>query len=517
MNTVAAKQKIKECFQTLKDEQLQQYHLTHDYFSGRPLDKSPLPLNDDAHIDVAAQNRQRDLDVLNEVLYPAPTLSSVLGESLAALKINSDVSPAAQTSSLAKPSEDLVNRAKNWFSQYQKDGLVTLLPAQSNQLSEANIAVVKRGFSSNTIRVQNACMLAAFWIRDPQDWNEHETTLLEHLFVQYEAPAFLKTCWSRVFDEENIQWLLCYLMYVQGGSLKALANIFRWKVASHKLWHYLFSCRASMLPQQAVLYAEYKRLGGWNQDFAVLMANNAYVIDLLAPSSEENRAAWYDSCVWTINKQCDLTKELNGKVLWWARHQLTEFAQEGKTYRLQGRSLAKVKESIAAYEFEKNKLDQARARMAARALQVSRARIEARERMREDDRLEQEALQARDAGRGYYEYDYNELMDASWKKQGWDWSVVAHGKKWHIVELTNTQALYDEGEVMEHCVGGYSINCLEGESAIFSLRCEGGRVATVDIDPLTTRIIQMQGQYNAEPKKSHLSVVNAWVERVVKS
>ena len=209
MNTAAAKQTIKQCFQTLTDEQLQQYHLTHDYFSGRPLAHKQSPHGRQEVVDIAAQKRQRNLDSLNELLYPTPTLGSVLGDSLAALKLTPDVSPAAANVHLEKPSEDLVNRAKRWFTQYQDEGLSALLPAQSHQLSEANLAIIKRGFSRNTVMIQNVCMLSPFWIRSPQDWDELSgQSLLEHLFVQYQAPAFLKTCWSRAADEENVQWLL---------------------------------------------------------------------------------------------------------------------------------------------------------------------------------------------------------------------------------------------------------------------------------------------------------------------
>ena len=517
MNTAAAKQTIKQCFQTLTDEQLHQYHLTHDYFSGRPLSKSQMSSGREEVIDMAAQKRQRNLDSLNELLYPTPTLGSVLGDSLAALKLTPEVSRIVVNASLKKPSEDLVNRAKNWFTQYQNEGLSALLPAQAEQLSEANVAIVKRGFSRNTVLIQNVCMLSPFWIRSPQDWDAQSgNSLLEHLFVQYEAPAFLKACWSRVSDDENVQWLLCYLLFVQGGSLKALASFFDWKVASNKLWHQLFSCPASMLPQDAVLYVEFKRLGGWDQDFATMMENGAYVINLLEPISEEGWDFWYDTCRWIISKQFDLSTDDLAKVLWWARHQLSEFAREGESYRLQGRSLPKVLESIAEYESEQRMIQQARARMAARARQVSMARNEERDRLREEDRIRNEARQLLLANQ-YNDYDDYEPINVSWSSHHWDWSMTAHGKDWCFTELTNTQSLYAEGEAMYHCVGGYSMVCVDGEAAIFSLRCNGSRIATIEVCPHDRSLSQVQGKYNEEPAKQAMVVVNAWLRRVVES
>lgn len=510
MNTAVAKPTIQQCIQALKDEQRRQYHLTHDCFTGRRL-TTPYELNDEPEVDAKTQKQQRDLDSLNAILYPTPKLGQVLSDSLAGLKLKPVNAAPIAAETLAKPSQDLLQRATHWFDQYCADGLATLLPAQSAQLSEANIAVVKRAFGHNSVLIQNVCMLSAFWLRSPLDWKAKDGGLFEYLFTQYEAPAFLKACWSQTVDEDSVRWLLCYVMYAQGGSLKALAKHFNWTPQSKKLWHQLFSCPPHLSPQHAVLYAEFKRLGGWDEDFTCLMANASYVIDLLEPVSEEGRDFWYDTCRWTISHQFELNAEENRKVLWWARHQFTEQARHGEAYRLQSRSLAKVRESIAEYERAQREIQRARARMAERARQVSMARNEERERMRREYLEQQEARQQQ------YDYDYDDVpIDTSWKNRGWDWATTAHGKKWRFVELTTTRDLYDEGEAMEHCVGGYSMSCLDGYAAIFSLRGEGYRKATIEVDPMSKQLTQMQGKCNAELKNSIQSVVEAWMQRVVK-
>jgi len=149
MNAAVAKLTIKQHLQNITDEQLQSYHLTHDYFTGRPLAK---PIKPRAYVEsVEVQKKRRDLSRMNEVLYPTPTLGDVLGDALANLKHSSDVSQTAKIVPLEKPSEDLVNRAKSWFAQYQAEGLESLLPAQSASLTEANLEVIKRVFSYNTV------------------------------------------------------------------------------------------------------------------------------------------------------------------------------------------------------------------------------------------------------------------------------------------------------------------------------------------------------------------------------
>jgi len=510
MNAAVAKLTLKQHFQSQTDEQLQQYHLTHDYFTGRPLAEPIKPRSYEENADV--QQKRRNLDRMNEVLYPAPTLASVLGDALTGLKLVSETQKVESVDVFEKQSECLVNRAKACFAQYEKGGLESLLSAQSSLLTEANLAIIKQVFSHNTVLTQNVCTLSDFWIRSPLDWDStDEKSLFEHLFVQYEAPAFLKSCWSRVADEDNLKWLLCYIMYVQGGSLKALVTDFGWTPVSSKLWHQLFNCPASMLPEQAVLYAEFKRLGGWNEDFACLMANEAYVTDLLDPVSEEGRDFWYDTCRWTISKQFDLLPTQNSKVLWWARHQFTEFARRDESYRLQGRSLTKVLDSIAEYDHEQAQIARARARMAERARQVSMERNEARDRLREQERLEREELMAQRNATYTYDYDVNR----SWNPRGWNWTVSSHGKTWVIRELTTSQQLQAEGEAMSHCVGGYSDECYQGHSAIFSLSCDNARKATIELDPLIRDVNQMQGPYNAELKKADMSVIKKWMLEVV--
>lgn len=467
----------------------------------------------DQPIDVADKQR-RDLDCLNAVLYPAPTLANVLGDSLAALQTKPAVA-VTESLPLAKPSADLVNRAKCWFDQYYAEGLVNLLPQQSAQLTAANIAVLKQAFAHNTLLLRNVCMLSAFWIRSPQDWQAGQGGLLEHLFVRYQVPAFLKPCWSQAVDENSVRWLLCYLMYAQGGSLKTLAQRFGWSPLSKKLWHQLFNCPAHLSPLHAVLYAEFKRLGGWDEDFACLLANKSYAIDLLEPATTDGRDFWYDTCRWTISHQFELSAIEHCKILWWARHQYTEHTRRGERYRLQGRSKAKVLADFSVYEQAQEQIRLARARMAERARQVSMARDAERQRLREEAREQQAMREALLAQRHEDDYADDVPIDVSWNNHCWNWSTTAHGTHWKIVELTSSAELYDEGQAMEHCVGGYSRDCVDGHSAIFSLRSDGNRAVTIEVDPLCKQLVQVQGRFNAEPKRAEMWVVNAWLDRVV--
>ena len=64
-----------------------------------------------------------------------------------------------------------------------------------------------------------------------------------------------------------------------------------------------------------------------------------------------------------------------------------------------------------------------------------------------------------------------------------DHSVSMEGG-WQFVELTNSEALREEGDAMRHCVAGYDGDCHRGQSHIFSVRnAKGCRISTLELRP----------------------------------
>ncbi|MHB1494090.1 MAG: PcfJ domain-containing protein [Acidithiobacillus sp.] len=58
------------------------------------------------------------------------------------------------------------------------------------------------------------------------------------------------------------------------------------------------------------------------------------------------------------------------------------------------------------------------------------------------------------------------------------------GVWWQFVELTNSDALQEEGYAMQHCVAGYDEDCHLGQSHIFSVRnAKGCRISTLELRP----------------------------------
>ncbi len=98
------------------------------------------------------------------------------------------------------------------------------------------------------------------------------------------------------------------------------------------------------------------------------------------------------------------------------------------------------------------------------------------------------------------------------------------GMRW--VELKNAEgadesalkdALKYEGEVMQHCVGGYCPDVVEGRSRIFSLRdAKGKPYTTIEIAPsgnpdVADSIVQIKGYRNRAPEKDVLPFVQDFV------
>ncbi len=87
---------------------------------------------------------------------------------------------------------------------------------------------------------------------------------------------------------------------------------------------------------------------------------------------------------------------------------------------------------------------------------------------------------------------------------------------WSAVELNSAIALTEEGAEMRHCVSSYAPNCRRGESRILSIRCNGERVATLQLKARSEEkghvkfseakagdeweIVQNRGKCNAEVK-----------------
>ena len=90
-------------------------------------------------------------------------------------------------------------------------------------------------------------------------------------------------------------------------------------------------------------------------------------------------------------------------------------------------------------------------------------------------------------------------------------------RRWHMMELTNSAQLREEGVALHHCVGNYAHLCYRGNSSIWSLRMWQGEnirsVLTVEVDPKKRAVIQARGKANRSASGKPLQVLHDWVVR----
>jgi hypothetical protein len=90
-------------------------------------------------------------------------------------------------------------------------------------------------------------------------------------------------------------------------------------------------------------------------------------------------------------------------------------------------------------------------------------------------------------------------------------------RRWHMMELTNSAQLREEGVALHHCVGSYAHVCHRGSSSIWSLRVWRGEqirsVLTVEIDPKRRAVIQARGKANGSASGKLLNILHHWATR----
>lgn len=90
-------------------------------------------------------------------------------------------------------------------------------------------------------------------------------------------------------------------------------------------------------------------------------------------------------------------------------------------------------------------------------------------------------------------------------------------KRWHMVELTTSSQLREEGAALHHCVGSYAHLCYRGSTSIWSLRIWRGEkifpVLTVEIDPKRRLVIQARGRANRPASGKPRRLLFDWAAR----
>ena len=328
-------------------------------------------------------------------------------------------------------------------------------------------------------------VFSKFWLRPLRDWKvpageptRKLRSLVKHLFVNYPVPQCLYNNWNtgpwHQREHRNVppdlKWLLWLILIGQGASLHKAAVLFNWNIPKN-YEPKLFCTPPTLTPVEACMWVEIGRLGGTEVEFKRLK-NLASTYDPTAIRDRDDcywekpgSDFWRDTVRWLIRYRDQLTDETSAVILEWAMHMYSE----GTTRRLppfswKGRTPGRAQAAGLEY---------------------------------------QQALSKPWAG-------------YQWQAHNWDMEYAAlDGTQWSVVELTSGEQLFEEGTSLHHCVATYAPQCAAGHSAVFSLRREGQRSLTIEVDPRSKRIIQIRGTFNRSAIVAEQTVINQWYRNVI--
>ncbi|QYJ68976.1 PcfJ domain-containing protein [Flavobacterium litorale] len=131
--------------------------------------------------------------------------------------------------------------------------------------------------------------------------------------------------------------------------------------------------------------------------------------------------------------------------------------------------------------------------------------------LRQAEMWKAEMVKRNDAA-GYMQWKPAEITDF-YKAEG---NVV-----YRTVQLTSSEALYEEGYEMNHCIAEFTDDCALGEAAIFSLRAYNSnatdtdfrRILTIEVCLKTNDILEAKGKYNEMPTQEEDKLVKEWAAK----
>lgn len=83
-------------------------------------------------------------------------------------------------------------------------------------------------------------------------------------------------------------------------------------------------------------------------------------------------------------------------------------------------------------------------------------------------------------------------------------------KVWTITQINNSKALAAEGTALHHCVYSYQNNCINGRLSIWSLKCDGERKITIELNHSSEKVVQMRGYANRSAHRHEIDVIKEW-------
>lgn len=392
------------------------------------------------------------------------------------------------------PQQNLVAAIKGEIAEYPADikaSINNLKPSSQKAFKELTLFVAEQTDSlfdrmdntQNNNRFVDALLRLAdyelFWIRPFKDWRckTHNSyrqliSLIHHLLVKYDMPAFMEKCWWSNNTHPHQEW---YIHLGEGHNIRT-AKFIPFEMTK-RMAHFFMMAPQDYSIQEAFHYGKILALGGHRP-----------LVDALRPTLiiDNNRGAYgsskefWDSVIrWFIaNPMLDL--DYVTTIVDYLYNQ--KFVRRREPVGLRG-------------EYEDVPPPQPNLSMAKRDPEAT---------IKAAERWHKQLGKAKKRGTSTWVPSY--VMPFSFEEG----TTGESRKHWTIRELLSSNELIDEGRVMKHCVSSYASSCASGSSAIFSLRCNGNRVLTIQVSLTNRTVIQARGKLNVKSTPKEMSVIQRW-------
>lgn len=326
-----------------------------------------------------------------------------------------------------------------------------------------------------------------FRIRRFDTWEGMEDSgslrpLLEHLFVRYEVPKFIReSIVSMELNESLDYWLpdltqmVFFILLAQGAKLNRAGEVSKVNIPPSVV-RYFASVPEGLDFNGGLIWSRLRALG-IDSDIGIRLVEVEADLFRWSPAYEDLPIPLRDMAIWCQRNKEDLADDDLISVTQWHRHKCIEWMRATGNHRAD--SISKWGETW----FERRSINTIKRQVTAYEAQILRKKA---------------------------------ATNLTWDSIRWDQDVKHGGKVYQFRQLLSSNDLIEEGNAMRHCVGSYDSSCKMGSMAIFSVQESGRRIATIAIDPKTKCLRQAYGKANSKLGMNAYQAVQQWMRRLPK-
>ena len=300
------------------------------------------------------------------------------------------------------------------------------------------------------------------WIRRPQEFNcktknlhGQFNQLLRHLFSRYKIPEFMDQAWLMSLERDREEYIPWFLWVAEGKNLRTYPKM---PIAVNKgIIHEFLKAPSNYSIPQALRYGQLKFLNASGR-----LING--VLESQIGREFKNEEFWL-SFLQFICRQQFFDPVLIPNLVDYLQHQKFSPNAPQPLLSMKGRRLEILINESEAWH----------------------ARIQ------------------KERGKHYLEWNPQDVdVFKKEEKSGENLNL------WTMEELTNSKQLEAEGSTMKHCVASYKYSCHQKRKSIWSLKLNGLRVATIEVDLAQKAIVQAKGKYNAKVEGKAMTLLMEW-------